>query len=82
MRPLTEPCGGCRRAPHCHGIFSLPFCDWCPLWVYSLSPSAIGAHYHATIDRAMRGVPSRSERANQALPGEQGWYMYELGRTF
>eukprot|EP00959_Pyramimonas_sp_CCMP1952_P469062 9494305-Pyramimonas_sp.AAC.2 len=27
------------------GIFSLPFCDWCPLWVYSRSPSMIGAHY-------------------------------------
>eukprot|EP00959_Pyramimonas_sp_CCMP1952_P442857 9270682-Pyramimonas_sp.AAC.2 len=26
-------------------IFSLPFRDWCPLWVYSLSPSAIGARY-------------------------------------
>eukprot|EP00976_Prorocentrum_cordatum_P053767 1084583-Prorocentrum_minimum.AAC.1 len=24
-------------------IFSLPFCDWCLLCVYSLSPSAIGA---------------------------------------
>eukprot|EP00976_Prorocentrum_cordatum_P088557 1187360-Prorocentrum_minimum.AAC.2 len=26
-------------------IFSLPFCDWCLLRVYSLSPSAIGACY-------------------------------------
>ena len=24
------------------GIFSLPFYDGCPLWVYSLSPCAIG----------------------------------------
>eukprot|EP00976_Prorocentrum_cordatum_P029709 604961-Prorocentrum_minimum.AAC.1 len=27
------------------GIFSLSFCDWCLLWVYSLFPSAIGACY-------------------------------------
>eukprot|EP00976_Prorocentrum_cordatum_P077885 1182866-Prorocentrum_minimum.AAC.2 len=27
------------------GLFSLPFCDWCPLWVHSLSPSAVGARY-------------------------------------
>eukprot|EP00959_Pyramimonas_sp_CCMP1952_P241832 5054564-Pyramimonas_sp.AAC.1 len=27
------------------GIFSLPSCDWCPLRVYSLSPSATGARY-------------------------------------
>eukprot|EP00976_Prorocentrum_cordatum_P101855 1192816-Prorocentrum_minimum.AAC.2 len=27
------------------GIFSLPFYDWCPLRVYSLSPSVIGARY-------------------------------------
>eukprot|EP00976_Prorocentrum_cordatum_P083105 1185102-Prorocentrum_minimum.AAC.2 len=27
------------------GIFSLPFCHWCPLWVYSLSPYAIGARF-------------------------------------
>eukprot|EP00976_Prorocentrum_cordatum_P026496 538164-Prorocentrum_minimum.AAC.1 len=25
------------------GKFSLPFYDWCPLWVYSLSPSAISS---------------------------------------
>eukprot|EP00976_Prorocentrum_cordatum_P106171 1194397-Prorocentrum_minimum.AAC.11 len=25
------------------GIFSFPFCDWCPQWVYSLSPSQFGA---------------------------------------
>ena len=24
------------------GIFSHPLCDWCPLWVYSLTPYAIG----------------------------------------
>eukprot|EP00976_Prorocentrum_cordatum_P028417 576406-Prorocentrum_minimum.AAC.1 len=27
------------------GIFSLPFHDWCPIRVYSPSPSAIGARY-------------------------------------
>eukprot|EP00959_Pyramimonas_sp_CCMP1952_P459419 9478231-Pyramimonas_sp.AAC.1 len=27
------------------GTFSLPFCDWCQLRVYSLSPSAMGANY-------------------------------------
>eukprot|EP00959_Pyramimonas_sp_CCMP1952_P077436 1618629-Pyramimonas_sp.AAC.1 len=27
------------------GVVTLPFCDWCPLRVYSLSPSAIGARY-------------------------------------
>eukprot|EP00959_Pyramimonas_sp_CCMP1952_P186000 3889093-Pyramimonas_sp.AAC.2 len=26
-------------------LFSLPFCDWCLLRVYSLFPSAIGACY-------------------------------------
>eukprot|EP00976_Prorocentrum_cordatum_P092595 1189018-Prorocentrum_minimum.AAC.1 len=26
-------------------MFSSPFCDWCPIRVYSLSPSAIGARY-------------------------------------
>eukprot|EP00976_Prorocentrum_cordatum_P086036 1186347-Prorocentrum_minimum.AAC.5 len=31
------------------GIFSLPFCDGCPLRVYSLSPSAIGARYEGNI---------------------------------
>eukprot|EP00959_Pyramimonas_sp_CCMP1952_P436350 9137317-Pyramimonas_sp.AAC.1 len=27
------------------GIFYLPFRDWCPLWVCSISPSTIGARY-------------------------------------
>ena len=31
---------------HYYGyVYSLPFCDWYPLWVYSLSLSAIGTHY-------------------------------------
>eukprot|EP00976_Prorocentrum_cordatum_P050737 1024065-Prorocentrum_minimum.AAC.1 len=36
------------------GIFSLPFCGWCPPWVYSLSPSAIGARYGKRFDRCSR----------------------------
>eukprot|EP00959_Pyramimonas_sp_CCMP1952_P267949 5602163-Pyramimonas_sp.AAC.1 len=33
------------RTKAASGIFSLPSCNWCPLQVYSLSPSAIGARY-------------------------------------
>eukprot|EP00959_Pyramimonas_sp_CCMP1952_P328753 6882976-Pyramimonas_sp.AAC.1 len=43
------------------GIFSLPFCDRCPIRVYSLSPSAIDAHYGYVWAR----FQARSERAKQ-----------------
>eukprot|EP00976_Prorocentrum_cordatum_P087698 1187011-Prorocentrum_minimum.AAC.12 len=40
------------------GMFSLPFHDWCPLWVCSLSPSAIGARYGYVLSPLMRLVPA------------------------
>eukprot|EP00976_Prorocentrum_cordatum_P034897 709574-Prorocentrum_minimum.AAC.2 len=40
------------------GIFAFPFCDWCPLWVYHLSPSAIGARYGYIISPLLRLVPA------------------------
>eukprot|EP00976_Prorocentrum_cordatum_P075392 1181893-Prorocentrum_minimum.AAC.1 len=39
-------------------IFSLPFCDWCPLWVYSLFPSAIGARYGYILSSLPQLVPA------------------------
>eukprot|EP00959_Pyramimonas_sp_CCMP1952_P223929 4682266-Pyramimonas_sp.AAC.1 len=38
------------------GMFSFPFCDWCPLRGCSLSPSGIGARYGYTL------FPSPSSR--------------------
>eukprot|EP00959_Pyramimonas_sp_CCMP1952_P036518 764304-Pyramimonas_sp.AAC.1 len=40
----TEGAAGLRSSKQLasRGIFSLPFCDWCPLRVYSLFPSGIG----------------------------------------
>eukprot|EP00976_Prorocentrum_cordatum_P017821 359266-Prorocentrum_minimum.AAC.1 len=38
------------------GMFSPPFCDWCPLWVYSLPPSAIGARYGYILDLPRVGL--------------------------
>eukprot|EP00976_Prorocentrum_cordatum_P013043 260623-Prorocentrum_minimum.AAC.1 len=38
MHPVSH------RARRGHCIFSSPFCDWCPLRVYYLSPCPIGAH--------------------------------------
>eukprot|EP00959_Pyramimonas_sp_CCMP1952_P191107 3996228-Pyramimonas_sp.AAC.1 len=40
------------------GIFSLPFCDWCPPRVYSLSLSAIGARYGYILSPLLRLVPA------------------------
>eukprot|EP00959_Pyramimonas_sp_CCMP1952_P130837 2735812-Pyramimonas_sp.AAC.1 len=40
------------------GIFSLPFCDWCPLRVFSLSPSAIGACCGYILSPLPRLVPA------------------------
>eukprot|EP00959_Pyramimonas_sp_CCMP1952_P366779 7681849-Pyramimonas_sp.AAC.1 len=39
------------------GIFSLPYCNWCPLRVYSLSPSAIGARHRYIRSPLPRLVP-------------------------
>eukprot|EP00959_Pyramimonas_sp_CCMP1952_P366624 7678366-Pyramimonas_sp.AAC.1 len=38
--------------------FSFPFRDWCPLRVYSLSPSAIGARYGYILCPFLRLVPA------------------------
>eukprot|EP00959_Pyramimonas_sp_CCMP1952_P308291 6451925-Pyramimonas_sp.AAC.1 len=38
--------------------YSLPCCDWCPLWAYSLSSSAIGARYGHTLSLFLRLVPT------------------------
>eukprot|EP00976_Prorocentrum_cordatum_P090371 1188093-Prorocentrum_minimum.AAC.1 len=40
------------------GIFSLPFRDWCPLWVYFLPPFAIGACYGYILSPLSRLVPA------------------------
>eukprot|EP00976_Prorocentrum_cordatum_P048954 988114-Prorocentrum_minimum.AAC.2 len=40
------------------GTFSLLFCDWCPLRVRSLSPSAIGARYGHIRSPLPRLVPA------------------------
>eukprot|EP00959_Pyramimonas_sp_CCMP1952_P320829 6713905-Pyramimonas_sp.AAC.1 len=48
------------RAEHRAGIFSLPFCDWCPLRVYSFSPPSaircphLGGTLNALITFTMR----------------------------
>eukprot|EP00976_Prorocentrum_cordatum_P073151 1180980-Prorocentrum_minimum.AAC.2 len=42
-----------RRQPD---VFPLPFCDWCPLRVCSLSPSAIGARYGYVLSPLLRLV--------------------------
>eukprot|EP00959_Pyramimonas_sp_CCMP1952_P377181 7900224-Pyramimonas_sp.AAC.1 len=36
------------------GTFSLPFRDWCPLWVHSLSPSAMGDRGYSVATRRRR----------------------------
>eukprot|EP00959_Pyramimonas_sp_CCMP1952_P092634 1938515-Pyramimonas_sp.AAC.1 len=41
------------------GIFSLPFCDWCSLRVYSLFPSVIGARYGYILSPLLRFVTYR-----------------------
>eukprot|EP00976_Prorocentrum_cordatum_P062535 1176754-Prorocentrum_minimum.AAC.5 len=43
-------------------MFSLPFCDWCPLQVYSFSPSAIGARYGYILVRCAGGGEARWKR--------------------
>eukprot|EP00976_Prorocentrum_cordatum_P079101 1183407-Prorocentrum_minimum.AAC.3 len=56
------------------GIFSLPFRDWCPLWVYSLSPSAIGARcgYILFLPPRLVPVPASEplQRTKKAQTGE------------
>eukprot|EP00959_Pyramimonas_sp_CCMP1952_P201678 4217537-Pyramimonas_sp.AAC.2 len=57
--------------PLCVSIFSLPFCDWCPLRVYALSPSVIGARYGYMLSPLLRLVPASvigPERAISAAP--------------
>ena len=50
-------------------IFSLPFRDWCPLRVYSLSPSAIGACYGYTGGPlALHAHPIRHKRVQNTFP--------------
>eukprot|EP00959_Pyramimonas_sp_CCMP1952_P331274 6936913-Pyramimonas_sp.AAC.1 len=52
-------------------IFSLPFRDWCPLWVYSLSPSTIGAPVFFGWDLARtckRSAPQSSNLDEESNP--------------
>eukprot|EP00976_Prorocentrum_cordatum_P059381 1175467-Prorocentrum_minimum.AAC.2 len=42
-RSHTPAFGKCLAGEKYAGLFSLPFRDWCPLRVYSLFPSTIGA---------------------------------------
>eukprot|EP00976_Prorocentrum_cordatum_P114751 1195893-Prorocentrum_minimum.AAC.5 len=61
---------GCRlHEPPAHffspRIFSVPFCDWWPLRVYSLSASAVGArHGYTPVSSATSGMAGRTERAS------------------
>eukprot|EP00976_Prorocentrum_cordatum_P068310 1179085-Prorocentrum_minimum.AAC.1 len=40
-------------------IFSLALCEWCPLRVYSLSPSVIGARYEYILSPLLCLMPAK-----------------------
>eukprot|EP00976_Prorocentrum_cordatum_P106507 1194466-Prorocentrum_minimum.AAC.3 len=50
-------------------VYSLSFCHWCPLRIYSLSPSAIGARYGYILSPLLRLVPATGGAAKQGLIG-------------
>eukprot|EP00959_Pyramimonas_sp_CCMP1952_P402405 8432851-Pyramimonas_sp.AAC.2 len=45
------------------------FCEWCPLWVYSLSSSAIGACYEYILFPLLRLVLNLWDRLGRGLAG-------------
>eukprot|EP00976_Prorocentrum_cordatum_P030000 610913-Prorocentrum_minimum.AAC.1 len=69
VQPLERAPGGGGAAPvqgtnkpcpiSATGICSLPFRDWCPPQVYSLSPSAIGARYRYILSLSAIGARYR-----------------------
>eukprot|EP00976_Prorocentrum_cordatum_P068292 1179077-Prorocentrum_minimum.AAC.1 len=50
---------------HLSHLYALPFCDWCPLRVYSLSPSVIG-------DRC-----GYAEQIVESAAKQEEWEAYE-----
>eukprot|EP00959_Pyramimonas_sp_CCMP1952_P218350 4566877-Pyramimonas_sp.AAC.1 len=50
------------------GIFSLPFCDWCPLWVYSLASETSYTQITAYELEAQQAVCHTPAAAGLALP--------------